>query len=104
MNLEEMKKVVLFFVGIQECETKEEAFLKGILFALGGEKVRPKVDWNLVRENPEIFVPIEKDIQDMFEKIRAEDLSATVHAIADIYLSKNKAYPDWLKRLAGIHN
>ena len=98
--LNQLKKIVNLFCNIQTTDSKEEAFLKGYLMGLGEalfhlEKAYPNLQ--LVVENPQIFIEIEKEIRDIHMKIIKERIEQTKELLKEIYEKKDRELPEWLK-------
>lgn len=55
---EQVRTAVGMFATISSA-SKEEAFLKGYLMALGHKD--PECDYELIARNPELFIPIKKE-------------------------------------------
>jgi len=70
-----LERAMNFFVNIQRCETMEQAFIKGYLFALGGEKhlvgIIENILWEPMKQNPS-QIDVEKNILDITVKVAKE--------------------------------
>lgn len=51
----DLEDIVYFFVNLQTTKTKEEAFLKGVLFGYGGYLACPTPSWELMKEYPHMI-------------------------------------------------
>jgi hypothetical protein len=87
----------MLFCRIQDTRTKEEAFLKGYYFGLGGELAQHKPNWELVEKNPELFIPIEKSVSEIHEQIMNEQIQVTENLFRELYENENRPLPLWLK-------
>ena len=92
-----VKKAVALFCHIQDTRTKDEAFLKGLLFGLGGEKVRPRPNWELLMKNPEMMMPIERDISDIYDSVMNDQIEVVEQLFKEIYEQEGREIPRWLK-------
>ncbi|GAG55909.1 unnamed protein product [marine sediment metagenome] len=88
--------IVDFFVNIQKAESMEEAYAKGYLMAAGGELARPSVMWDLIKENPETWIPIERGIQDICVKSCNEHILVVVDYLTELYKREDRVIPPWL--------
>jgi len=84
----ELKKIVNFFCNIQPTKTKEEAFLKGYLMGLGSHLACPTPYWELLKKNPEMFIPIEREILEIFEKIHRNSIKEAEKLLEEIQQRK----------------
>jgi len=87
---------VYFFVNTQKTESKEEAFAKGYLMGAGGEYARPSVAWELIKENPETWLPIERSMQECYAKARRDNNLTVVEYLTELYEREDRAIPPWL--------
>jgi len=53
--------------------SKEEAFLKGVLFGYGAHLACPVPNWELMKKD-DFFIDIEKEMREMFEEIHKRDI------------------------------
>lgn len=87
-----LEKAMQFFIHTQKCETMEQAFLKGYLMAMGGEHVLVTsmkcISWNLIRQNPEMFIPIEQRMLNMHIEISEKGLEEAEKLAEKYGLSK----------------
>jgi len=86
----ELEKIVNFFCNIQSTKTKEEAFLKGYLMGLGSHLACPTPNWELLKKNPEMFVPIEREMREIFEKIHKNQIEEARKLLAKIRMRSEK--------------
>jgi len=79
----ELKNLVNFFVNIQTTKTKEEAFLKGVLFGSGAHIACPTPNWEFMKQSP-TFIDIEREIREVFEKIHKRRLEEARKLLEEI--------------------
>ena len=91
------KTAVELFCKIQDTRTKEEAFLKGLLFGLGGESIMPRPNFELIAKNPDMIIPIEKNIEEISRQVMNEQIEATQIILEELYEKEGRATPPWLK-------
>lgn len=94
---QQIKNAVELFCRMQETRTKEEAFLKGFYFGLGGEMTRPKPNWELIKRNPEMFIPIECEIATIYDQVMNEQIKTTELLFKELYENEGRCLPQWLK-------
>lgn len=58
----------------KSCETKEEAFLKGLLYGYGTHLACPVPNWEMMKTSPD-FIKIEEDVRDIFDSIHTRDIN-----------------------------
>lgn len=101
MNLNDvyhnLKNAILLFCRIQDTRTKEEAFLKGLYFGLGGERARPRPNWALLEKNPEMMIPIEKDISEVYDQVMNDQINTVEQIFKELYENEGRPIPPWLK-------
>lgn len=62
-------------------KTKEEAFLKGVLFGLGSHNACPTPNWELMKEYPD-SIGLEREMREMFEEIHKRDIEEAQRLLA----------------------
>lgn len=88
--------IVYFFVNTQKAESKEEAFAKGYLAGAGAEDARPSVAWELIKENPQTWLPIERGMQDCYAKAWRDNVLTVVDYLTKLYENEDRPIPPWL--------
>lgn len=78
----ELKDIVDFFVNLQTTKSKEESFLKGVLFGYGSYLACPTPMWELMKEYPHM-IDIEKEMREMFDKIHQKDIADANRLLAE---------------------
>jgi len=68
----------------QTTKSKEEAFLRGLLFGYGAHRACPIPNWELMKKAPEIFVKIEKEMREIFEEIHEKEINAAVELLKEL--------------------
>jgi hypothetical protein len=94
---QQIKDAITLFCRLQGTRTKEEAFLKGLYFGLGGELARPKPNWGLIKRNPEMFIPIEQDIAEIYGNVMKDQIQMTEIILRELYENEGRVTPPWLK-------
>jgi len=69
-----LREIVNFFCNVQTTGSKEEAFLKGVLFGYGVHLACPMPNWKLLKKNPELFADIEREMREIFEAIHKRNI------------------------------
>ena len=93
-----IKNAMSLFCRMQDTRTKEEAFLKGLYFGLGGERTRPRPNWELIKKNPELMIPIEQDINDLYINVMEEQIKSVEQLFKELYENEGRPLPLWLKK------
>jgi hypothetical protein len=93
-----IKNAVELFCRIQETRTKEEAFLKGLYFGLGGEIARHRPTWELIVKNPDYFIPIEKELSEIHGEVIDDQIEVTEALFRELYETEGRPIPLWLKK------
>lgn len=93
----DIKNAMVLFCRIQDTRTKEEAFLKGLYFGLGGERARPRPNWELLEKNPEMMIPIERNISEIYDQVMNDQIKTVEQLFTEIYENEGRPIPLWLK-------
>jgi hypothetical protein len=75
--------------------SKAEAFLKGYLMGLGCTP--PEHNFELMKKNPELWIPIEKDVKKHHDSVRMEHIREAKRLLREIYEGEGKYIPEWLR-------
>lgn len=86
-------------IGEMSSNTKEEAFIKGYMMGMGSlvsdEKHPP--DFDLVAEDPVVFIPIEVEILKIRAKVTHDQIEEAKSELRKIYEMTGRAIPYWIK-------
>lgn len=77
--MENLKEIVDLFS--MTAQTKEEAFLKGVLVGLGTHLACPTPNWELMKKYPS-SIGVEREMREMFEEIHRRDIEEAQRLLA----------------------
>lgn len=73
-----LERALNFLINMQKCETMEQAFIKGYLFALGGERhltrIIENISWETMKQDPS-QIDAERDILNIAVKVARERIN-----------------------------
>lgn len=79
--------------------SKAEAFLHGYLMGMGAAQYDADnpPDFGLIAKDPEVFIPIERDMLEIRKKVTEQEINEAKDALRQIYTVSDRPIPEWLK-------